>query len=381
VDSGGTRFVFDQIEIMQRIYGHHFTIFCDVASPESRKMAAQIGVELETLDVSSTNSPLYWLTLAPRVTMKRRQLQARIASYDVAVTSMFPMNWVIEDLPIPKIQICYEPFAFFYDSRFKSSLRIHERLFFAMAALVYARFDRRSTRAIDRTITVNETNVPKIKAAYGVDARVVYAGVDTSRFSKNRSHEVLAIRSRQSTEPLLFHSTDLSGTKGTMPFLSIFRRLLATFPKARLLITVYVQNAARLRELRQRIAKLALDESVEILGCLPREELPFYYNAVDFVCQPSLDQPASWPLRESLMCGTPIVGGMQSEEVVEGVNGCRIDVTDVDGSVARLEELFRTRVSLEPLVSGNAIKELYSRERSAAAFQAILTEAETASVR
>ncbi len=344
-------------------------------------MAARIGAELVTLDTSSTNSPLYWLTLAPRVAMKRRRLQGEIASYDMAITSMFPMNWVIESLQIPKIQVCYEPFAFFYDSRFKSSLRIHERLFFALTSVLYARFDRRSTRSIDRAVTVNETNVAKIKATYGVEARVVYAGVETSKFSKSRSHEVAALRARYSSEPLLLHSTDLSGTKGTVPLLSIFKRLLATFPRARLLITVYVQNAARLRELEQRIVKLGLDASVEILGCLPREALPLYYNAVDIVCQPSLDQPASWPLRESLMCGTSIVGGMQSEEVVEGVNGCRIDVTDVDGSVARLEELLRTYASLEPIVSGNKIKEAFSRDRSAAAFQGILYETETASVR
>ena len=275
MDSGGTRFVFDQIEIMQRLYGHHFTIFCDVVSPDSRKLAEQIGVPLVTLDSASTNSPWYWITLAPRVAMKRRRLRRDIGSYDIAITSMFPMNWIIERLRIPKVQICYEPFAFFYDQRFRSSLRAHERLFFAFAAKLYARFDRRSTRSIDRTITVNETNVAKIVATYGVDAHVVYAGVETSKFSKIRSDDVLAIRSHHGTHPLLFHSTDLSGTKGTIPFLSIFKRLLATFPSARLLITVYVQNAARLRELRQRIAKMDLDDSVEILGCLPEKSYRF----------------------------------------------------------------------------------------------------------
>jgi glycosyltransferase involved in cell wall biosynthesis len=366
---------------MRKIYGHEFTLFCDVASPESRQIAERIGVELVTLDTSSTNSALYWLTLAPRVMLKRRRLRTRIVTYDVAITSMFPMNWLVENLPIPKIHICYEPFAFFYDARFTSSLKVHERWFFAIAARLYARFDRRSARSMNRTVTVSQTNVSKIQRSYGIDAEVIYAGVETSKFFKDRSAAITRLRESYDAEPLLFHSTDLSGTKGTVPLLSIFQRILDTFPRARLLVTVYVENAPRLQSLRERIAKLKLEASVHILGCLPREELPHYYNAVDAVCQPSLGQPASWPLRESLMCGTPIVGGIESEEVQDGVNGCRIDVTDVDGSVKRLETFFRTCGSLDPTDSGNLIRKAFSRERSARAFEDILLETRASSTR
>lgn len=75
------------------------------------------------------------------------------------------------------------------------------------------------------------------------------------------------------------------------------------------------------------------------------------------------------------MCGTPIVGGLQSEEVEDGVNGYRIDVTDVGASAARLISAIRSRDSLDATTSGNAIREKFSRERCAADFDRIVREA------
>ena len=63
VNSGGTRFVLDYTEALQRNHGHQITLFCDVASREAVAQVEQAGMKLVQLDRESTNSPTYWLTL------------------------------------------------------------------------------------------------------------------------------------------------------------------------------------------------------------------------------------------------------------------------------------------------------------------------------
>ena len=139
--------------------------------------------------------------------------------------------------------------------------------------------------------------------------------------------------------PLLFHSTDLTGIKGTYPLLEVVRQLLPEFPELKLLVTVYLDLPDGIERLRKRIKEMGLEDNVEYLGCLPKEQLPLYYSAVDFVCQPSLNQPANWPLKEAMLCGTPIIGGKESEEV-DGRNGVKIDVSNTEESVSLLRDLF-----------------------------------------
>jgi len=118
------------------------------------------------------------------------------------------------------------------------------------------------------------------------------------------------------------------------------------YPAIKLLFTVYVDNRPATRKFLQRIAELGLDDNCEFLGCLPKKQLPLYYSAADFVCQPSLNQPANWPLKEALLCGTPIIGGVESEEVKEMVNGIRIDVNAREKAAEKLDGLFQSQGSL-----------------------------------
>ena len=115
-NSGGTRFVMDYAGGLSRNHGHRVTLFVDVAAPEARGYLAEKGVDLVELDTRSTNSPIYYLTLPWRINRKRRQLAERMADFDICVNSMFPMNVLTADFAMPRVQMCYEPFAFFYDA-------------------------------------------------------------------------------------------------------------------------------------------------------------------------------------------------------------------------------------------------------------------------
>ena len=70
---------------------------------------------------------------------------------------------------------------------------------------------------------------------------------------------------------------------------------------------------------------------------------------MDFVCQPSLNQPANWPLKEALLCETPIIGGIESEEVVDFVNGVKVNIKNSAESANKIIELIKKRDQLDTL--------------------------------
>ena len=374
VNSGGTRFVLDYTEALQRSHGHQITLFCDVASREAVTQVEKAGMKLVQLDRESTNSPAYWLTLPSRIKRKRVELEKVLQDYDFIINSMFPMNWLVCDFKLPKIQICYEPFAFFYDKGFLQNFRLHHRLFFRAMKLLYAGTDKAAVEKMDQVITVNKTNIPKLFEEYGITASPVYAGIDTDMYKRAGEQEIEELRKKHPGFPLLFHSTDLTGIKGSYPLLDVIAELRNTCPEVKLLFTVYVNDPVGTEKFLKRISELNLRGNVEFLGCLPKEKLPLYYSAVDFVCQPSINQPANWPLKESLLCGTPIIAGIESEEVREFINGCRIEVRNTNAAVVKLLSLFQQRNQLNLDESIAELLKDYSRKSCVALLDRIIKD-------
>jgi glycosyltransferase involved in cell wall biosynthesis len=374
VNSGGTRFVLDYAEALQHIHGHQITLFCDVASPEAVTQMELAAVKLVELDSKSTNSPLYWMTLAGRIRRKKTELETVLQDYDCIISSMFPMSWLVCDTKLPKIQICFEPFAFFYDKGFLQNFGLHHRLFFRMMKLLYVNADKAALRKMDKVITINQTNIPKLLQEYGVAATPVYAGIDTDMYKRSPENEIADVRKKHSGFPLLFHSTDLTGIKGSYPLLEVIAELRHTYPEIKLLFTVYVNDLVGTEKFLKHISELGLGNHVEFLGCLPKKELPLYYSAVDFVCQPSINQPANWPLKESLLCGTPIIAGTESEEVRDWINGCRVEIRDTKAAVVKLLSLFRRRNELDLTDSIAELHKCYARKSCVALLDRIIND-------
>jgi glycosyltransferase involved in cell wall biosynthesis len=137
---------------------------------------------------------------------------------------------------------------------------------------------------------------------------------------------------------------------------------------------VYVNDPVGTEKFLKRISELDLRKNVEFLGCLPKEKLPLYYSAVDFVCQPSINQPANWPLKESLLCGTPIIAGIESEEIRDFVNGCRIEVRDKNASAAKLCDLIARRSELKLEESVAELLRDFSRKSCVAQLNRMIEE-------
>lgn len=338
-NSGGSRFVIDYASGLQDKFMHQVTVFCDCASEESRIEFEKLGVGLVELGKHSTNSPMYWLFLPFYIFKSRHKLRNVASNFDILIAGIFPTNIWSSKVNIEKVWLCYEPFAFFYDKDYLSSFTKSQRLFFKLLGFFYSRYDIKVAANFKKVITINKTNTKKIKSIYGIDAKVVYAGIDASVYFRANEEDIANFRGKHEGSPLLFHSTDLGGTKGTIPLLHIIKVLLRHFPRLVLLVTIYINKPKATAELMRLIDEMQLSRNIRLLGCLPKAELPMYYSGVDFVCQPSINQPANWPLKEGLLCGTPIIGGIASEEVNHS-NGVRIDVLNLQDSVLKLSELF-----------------------------------------
>ena len=147
------------------------------------------------------------------------------------------------------------------------------------------------------------------------------------------------------------------------------------YPEVKLLFSIYVDDPAGTKKFLHRVTELGLDNNVEYLGCLPKEELPLCYSAADYVCQPSINQPSNGPLKEALHCETPIIAGVESEEVREFQNGCRIDVRNADASAEKIVELIKNRGSLDLRTYGSDLMQSYSLESSLVKFEKIIQQA------
>lgn len=353
LNSGGTRLVFEIATYLTNKLGHQVEFMVDTASEDSRHECEKLGIKLHEIDTTSTNSAVYWLSLPLRLIFKKNKIKKIVDRDSVIINSMFPMNILSTTLPNKRIQICFEPYAYFYDKVFLSSLSYLEKLFFKTMSKLYSHLDKESTQNMSAVITVNKTNISKFKTVYNITPDVLYVGLDSSRYFKQiKNKKIDELKKTYRGSPLLLHTTDMSGTKGTTYLLEIIKELTKEFPDIKLLITIYVNTIENKKILFKKITDLKIESNITLLGLLKVNELPIYYNLVDFVCQPSINQPSSWPLKESLLCETPIIGGVESEEVVPLKNGIRINIRDISTSSKQVAHLIRQKDTLDTYTYG-----------------------------
>lgn len=217
LNSGGTRFVIDYAIGLKQLFGHEISVFCDCACDGVVARLEDAGIPVVETDRISTNNPFYWLTLPWRNRQKRKRFSYVETEFDCVVNSLFPMNVLVAPFKVPKVQMCYEPFAFFYDPGYLKNFTLPQQLFFRAMKLLYERADKAAVAKMQKVLTVNKTNLPKIEAIYGRSATPVYAGIDPKVYRRADEEQIARLRKKHPGEPLLFHSTDLTGIKGTYP--------------------------------------------------------------------------------------------------------------------------------------------------------------------
>ncbi|MBZ0277833.1 MAG: glycosyltransferase family 4 protein [Anaerolineae bacterium] len=138
-------------------------------------------------------------------------------------------------------------------------------------------------------------------------------------------------------EPLLLTVARLTPWKGIDHLITALSRL----PDVRLLIA----GDGEVRpQLEAQADRQGLTERVTFLGRVPREKMPLYMQAADYVALYSGYEGLSHTLLESLRAGTPVIAsdkGGNPEVIQNGVNGLLVPYVDVDALTGTIQEAFQ----------------------------------------
>ncbi len=348
---GGTKYIY---EVVQQLHAQEpkrkIVIVVEDASVFAKKQYKQLGVELLSLESLTSTHPLYWLFLPFFIlqnTQKIRLLLTRkrmIAEETVIISSMFPMNVIAHLLKYPHLQLCYEPFAFFYDPEFTAHFSFFKRLFISLIGLWAVPLDKWGTQKAQQVMTLNNTTRKAIHEVYERNAQPVYAGVNTKLFYP---HIRQNLKKRYAGKKIIIHSTDYSPVKKTDQMILLMKKVLKKVPTAHLLITTTIDSPQEKKKLLTLAQELGVEKHVEFLGFVPITELPQYYSlATVFVQLASSARSGTasmaLPVKEALCCETPAIRpNVGGEDVEDGVSGFLVNPSNEKKLVEKITWLLR----------------------------------------
>ena len=161
-------------------------------------------------------------------------------------------------------------------------------------------FSIKLTRSrLDAVIAVSEVAGAELKQQIRSDKiHVIYNGVDHNVF-KPRLEE----KFRKGVPQFLFVG-NLYEHKNVEEILFALKLLSKEYPKAYLQI---VGNGIMHDHLKNVVAKLGLEEHVELVGRVSGLDLPYYYSSCDVYVTASRWELFGLPLLEAMACGKPVV--------------------------------------------------------------------------
>jgi glycosyltransferase involved in cell wall biosynthesis len=331
--TGGHQYVFEVVKRLRARYP--VFLLASAASDRARQKFAEIGVDLHTINNRSTNSAAFWFSLPAQLRAETERIRKRapVDSARATISSMFPMNVVATKLGRPHIQLCWEPYALFWDRSYLKDFRLREQLFCHAMRIAYGGLDLRSTRGACTLLTLSEFNRSWIDRVYGrSDARITYEGVDTEFFRPKCSTELEAAHQGRT---IILHSTDFTAIKGTEHLIRALPLVRRSVPNVRVLVTHTLANVDQRRRMEKLAEDLGVRDVLEFIGRVEYDLLPAYYTRADIVVQPSVNQSMSLSVKEAMACGTPVVTSLEGyEQTQHGDAGFLVDPRDANGLAA-----------------------------------------------
>jgi D-inositol-3-phosphate glycosyltransferase len=199
--------------------------------------------------------------------------------------------------------------------------------------------ETRIVGAADRIVAATVVERAHLVRHYGAAASriaVIPCGVDTELFAPGDQGAARAVL-RLDDRPRLLYVGRLAPIKGLETLLDGMARLRAAGSRAQLCIVGGDADEpldGHEGELRARLSRLDLGDTVTFVGSQPQERLRAWYVAADATVLPSYYESFGMVALEAMACGSPVVasrvGGLQTT-VRDGVTG--VLVPDHDPAV------------------------------------------------
>jgi glycosyltransferase-like protein len=171
----------------------------------------------------------------------------------------------------------------------------------------------RSILAPDHVLCVSQPWVERLAREYGVEAGLVFNGVDPRRFRPPRDAAERERARRAAGVGERFTVLTVGGIeprKGSITLLEGFAKLRETVPDALLLIaggTTLFDYRHELARFAERAGELGMTEHVWRLGALEQDELERLFRAADAFAFPSVKEGFGLAALEAVAAGLPLV--------------------------------------------------------------------------
>ena len=233
-----------------------------------------------------------------------------------------------------------------------------KKIFFHLEKLGYGR--------ADRIVCVSPSTRKVLVEKYHVEERacsVVANGVDGTRFFDSHSERI--------RKSLLFIGR-LEARKGIDFLMKAMPLVKARCPEARL----FIVGEGNLRAWVERtIREQGLQGNVTMLGVLPDELVPRWYNRVEVVVVPSIFEGFGLNAAEAMACGTPVIAtdvdGLR-DVVDHNVNGRLVEYGNVHELSEALAFLLQNEQERRRLAENGVLKAAQAFEWERAARQTAL---------
>jgi len=187
---------------------------------------------------------------------------------------------------------------------------------------------RRSCRQAVRVTTLSESSKKDINTLFDVPLDkidVINPGV-SPRFMRLGEEPLAAFRRKQQlAERFILHVGSLQPRKNLIALIEA----LAQLKDKQVELVLVGGHGWMFKEIRERIASLALEGRVRFAGYVSDDELTLWYNAASLLVMPSLYEGFGMPIAQAMACGTPVVASNSSSiPEVAGDAGRLVDPLD-----------------------------------------------------
>lgn len=224
-----------------------------------------------------------------------------------------------------------------------------------LLSMLQARLLSRWRGVFDRTLALSSSLSEQLKEGGIVADRIVALGVP-----------VRPARKQTDTTPTACFAGRLSKEKGVDVLLHAFERTKREVKQARLLIA---GDGPERERLKRMVADLKLDDSVQLLGHLPRIELEEAVSGVWIQVVPTLmREPYGMVVSEAMMRGTTVVvsaGGGPDDIIEHGRTGFLVERDNVQDLSKMMTSLLKDRRLTETVgerARAMAIRQLSEKE-------------------
>jgi len=315
--------------------GHEVTVF----TFDNDHCAGEISIQRIGWPKSSTINYLYRL-LFPLDIFKVKRYSRYLSKYDLVIAHFYPITYLAyrSKKENPNLHYIYYNHGFGNCSPFQPILR---RLYLQLLRYLSSV----SVSNVDGVISISYFIKKQLNLADSME-QVVYNKVDPERFAYQYTDidsRLLLFSDQWKLAPKFLYVGTLSQSKGIELLIKSFRRVLQTYPTAKLLL---VGKPTYGFSLSKYISDKDWTDTIYLFGQLDSHMLGYMYQTCDVCISASPWESFNLPLVEAQLLGKPVVAyniGAHEEIVKDHVTGVLVEPFNTDKFAEAMIEVYKIK--------------------------------------